>query len=96
MPIAKKTSSGIGNEIVNDIKSFIKANAEAMANDEDQLDLDKASEALAHAIAYGVVKALGSSIFDTALKTGGICPPGGGPVGTTISSALKPGATEVV
>lgn len=95
MPIVKRTTSGLGNEIVSSIQSFIKTNADAMANDEDRLDLDKASEAMAHAIAYGIAKAFGSTVVQTAFQTGGICPPSGGPVGTTIVSALRPGSTEV-
>ena len=95
MPIVKRTTSGLGNEIVSSVQSFIKANADAMGNDGDQMDIDKASEALAHAIAYGIAKAFGSSIVQVAFQAGGICPPSGGPVGTTIFSALKPGATEV-
>lgn len=95
MPVVKFSTSALGKSIVNDVKKFISDNGKAMEGDGDQLTTDKAADALANAIAYGIAKAFSSTVVQVAFSTGGICPPAGGPVGSMIFSILKPQATEV-
>jgi hypothetical protein len=68
--------SPISASIKNDIAAFIKSNANAMANDTSGAG---GSDALAHAIAYGIAKAFASNGFLTAFAAC-IIPPGGGPL----------------
>ena len=88
--IIKRSMSVLGLEIVNDIKSFIAENTEAMISDPETSKAD-GSEMLANAIAYGVAKALASVSFNTALKAG----VGPASAGTLISTALQPTVIEV-
>lgn len=85
MPQVRIPASAMALSIAPAIKSFLEANANAMAKDEG--DISAGSKALADAIAYGIAKAFASSTFTSALAMG-IAPPGGGPVGTLISAPL--------
>lgn len=92
MPIVRRTGSVLGNTIVNDIKKFINDNAKAMAQDA-QSTPEQGSEALAHAISYGIAKALSSKVVKFSFVAG-ICPPAGGPVGNLIFTPLEQAARE--
>lgn len=83
----KQTQSLIGKAIVGDIEAFIKANNDAAAL-ASSLSPDDGAKALAHAIAYGIAKALSSSSFQ-AVTVAGICGAPGTPVGTTMFNVLK-------
>lgn len=75
MPIVRRTTSAVGNAIVNQVKGFILDNADAMENDTEVTPEDGA-DALGHAIAYGISMALASAPIKGAFAAG-ICPPGG-------------------
>lgn len=92
MPIVRRTTSALGNSIVNDVKKFIMDNAEAMGNDKD-VTPDHGAEAMGHAIAYGIAKALSDGLVQSAFYAG-ICPPVGGPVGSLMYIPLKASTTE--
>ena len=92
MPIVRRTTSALGNSIVNDVKKFISDNARAMENDTN-ITPDIGAEAMGHAIAYGIAKALSNKLVQSAFYTG-ICPPVGGPVGSLMYAPLKSSTTE--
>ena len=92
MPIVRRTGSVLGNLIVNDIKDFVYDNAKAMESDREAT-VEQGAEALAHAISYGISKALSNKIVKTSFAAG-ICPPGGGPVGDLIFIPLEQGTRE--
>ena len=87
MPIIRKTTSVLGNSIVNDIKRFVQDNANAMRDDTNTTP-ERGAEAMGHAIAYGIAKALASPSVKIAFAAG-VCPPAGGPVGDLIFAPLK-------
>ena len=92
MPIARRTMSALGNEIAPSIKAFIKANADAMVNDGT---VDSGAEALGHAIAYGVAKALSSGSLSVAFTAGGVVPPSGNPAqGAMLHQQIQAVTTE--
>jgi len=92
MPIVRRTRSTLGNSIVGDIERFLNDNARAMENDTNITPEDGA-KATAHAIAYGIAKALSDPIVQSAFAAG-ICPPAGGPVGNLIYSPLSNSCRE--
>jgi len=81
------TKSVLGKSIVGDVEKFLVDNAKAMENDTDVTPEDGA-KAMAHAIAYGIAKALSDSGVQLAFAAG-ICPPAGGPVGNLIYIPLS-------
>lgn len=89
MPQAKFTTSVLGLSIVNDIKSFLKTNADALASD-TEMTSDAGCEMLAHAIAYGIAKALASPSFTLSLDAG----VGPATAGQLIHTALTPQTIE--
>lgn len=93
MPLVKRSTSVLGLSLANSIKSFMQANADALASS-DESTVEEGIEAIANAIAYGVAKGLSSPQMQAAF-TAGIVPPGGGPVGTLIFTPLKATTTEI-
>lgn len=89
MPQVKFSTSALGLSIVSDIERFLKTNADALAND-TEVSSDDGTRALAHAIAFGVAKALASPSFVAAL-TAGVGPTTPGPL---INTALAPQVIE--
>ena len=75
MPIKRKTGSDLGKAIVDDVKNFIWDNAKAMEGDTTAKPEDGA-KALAHAIAYGIAKALSDTNVAQSFAKG-VCPVGG-------------------
>ncbi len=96
MPIVRYTTSGIGLEIKDSVKTFIAANARAMANDKNAT-IDDGAEALANAICYAISKALSSSFVQTGFNSGIVpVPPGAAvPVGQIIYNIMKIGTVEL-
>lgn len=87
MPIIRLTRSALGNSIVGDIEKFLNDNAAAMENDTNIIPEDGA-KATAHAIAYGIAKALAATGVQSSFAAG-ICPPAGGLVGNLIYTPLS-------
>lgn len=87
MPLIRTTKSVIGRSIVGGVEKFLNDNAAAMENDTDITPEDGA-KATAHAIAYGIAKALSDQSVQAAFAAG-ICPPAGGPVGNLIYTPLS-------
>ena len=93
MAIPRQTTSTIGRAIVNDIKNFINANATA-ASAQKEATPEEGAEAMAHAISYGIAKALSTPQMQAAFAVG-IAPPSGGPVGNLIFAQIKLNTIEV-
>ena len=93
MPPVRIVLSPLASEIQPAIESFIKANSAAAAQLQSSTPDDGAA-ALSHAIAYGIAKALSGPTFKAALAAG-VATPGGGPVGTLISTVLMGTAFEI-
>lgn len=89
MPMVKMTTSALGNLIVNDIKSFMIDNANAMTKEDGA---DVGATVIANTIAYGIAKALASPAFMTALAAG----VGPASAGSLIAAALQPMVIEVL
>jgi len=92
MPPVKIVMSPLANEIQPAIEAFIKMNSAAAAQMQSSTPDDGAA-ALSQAIAYGIAKALSGPTFSMALAAG-VATPGGGPVGTLISTVLLGTAFE--
>lgn len=96
MPIIKRSTSALGQEIVSSIKSFIDTNASGVEGDGDQMTVEKAAEIEANTIAYGIAKALSSTSLKTVLSTSGVVPPSGSSTfGQVLANAISGIATEV-
>ena len=93
MAIPRQTTSIIGRTIVNDIKKFINDNS-VVASTQKESTPEEGAEAMAHAISYGIAKALSTPQMQAAF-TAGIAPPSGGPVGSLIFAQIKLNTTEV-
>jgi len=93
MPIPRQTMSVIGKSIVGSIKNFMIANANSMAIQKESTP-EEGAEAMAHAISYGIAKALSTPQMQAAFSAG-IAPPSGGPVGSLIFLQIKANTLEV-
>jgi len=87
MPLIRTTQSVIGRSIVGDVEKFLNDNAKAM-EDDTNITPEDGAKATAHAIAYGIAKALADPKVQTSFSAG-ICPPAGGPVGNLIFAQLS-------
>ena len=96
MPIIRRTLSGVGVAIKDDVKKFIVDNARAMANDKETT-IDDGAEALANAICYAIAKALASTPVQTGFNAGIVPVPPGAPipVGQIMFNVMRAGTIEL-